>query len=566
MKVVLDGLPGGNYIDEGRAMLQIIHDLAPGANLMFHGAGNTPETLADAINSLRAQTHPACDVIVDDFGFPEEPFFSDGPAALAAHNATANPLVAGQPVVYVSSAGNEGDSAYDADFAPVDNADAREGRAGGNLRLEQVPVPLTLGGFHNFNPKPGKTSLAQQVKVYGDAEVSFQWDDPFIPGEVTADYNLLVFDADGNYLANLSGTDNNPSLGNALEIVDLPLGDNESVTYQFAISRANSGTGLAQHLHYVINGGGAVVAFRGYNHATTFGHNAAADVIGVAAYGYDHLSEPETFSSLGPATIYFDADGNRLATPEVRQQPAVAAVDGVDTTFFPPGPLTLPDGTPGTDTDGDGLPNFFGTSAAAPHVAAVAALLLQAAGGPGSLTPAQVLTLLQSTALPHDLDPNAVSAALTAGDGSTTTLSALADESDGASADSHGFTLGFDGPAGQFLRRLVIDLGPTALKFDPSTDLGFPFTVGSGGVGLAAADVTRPAEPGKYRADVEFRAWRFRSWPVAGLRHRPRPHQHQHGRQLGRSARGRNAESQHAGDRRRRQGARRAGQRHRHRL
>ncbi len=496
--------------DEGRAMCQIIHDLAPGAQLVFHAAGTTPETLVAAIADLRSLTPDGdyygganCDVIVDDLGFPDEPMFSDGAAALEAGEVATSLVLPGKPAVYVSSAGNAGDVGYEAEFTPISDADARAGTGAGNLKLDQVPTQLTAGGFHNFNPRAGKVTVGQKFKLHGDTEISFQWDDPFLPGAVTTDYNLLVFDADGTYLPDLSGTDDNIALGKAVEVLDLSSGDGvSSVTYQFAIARTAGGTGAARHLRYVVNGGSATIKFTNYNRATTFGHNAGPDVIGVAAYAYDRLTEPEPYSSLGPATIYFDAQGNRLATPEVRQQPAVAAVDGIDTSFFPPGPLTY-EGKPNTDTDGNGLPNFFGTSAASPHVAAVAALLLQAAGGPGSLTPAQVLTLLQSTAAAHDLDPNSTSAALTLASGAKVTLTATADETNAASEDKNGFQLTFDGPSGQFLSKVIIDLAITGLKYDPSTGDGFPFTVGTK-VGLKPTDVTGTLDAGNTTLTLKF--------------------------------------------------------------
>jgi hypothetical protein len=80
---------------------------------------------------------------------------------------------------------------------------------------------------------------------------------------------------------------------------------------------------------------------------------------------------------------------------EYRQKPDIAAMDGANTTFF----------TADTANDDDTFPNFFGTSAAAPHAAAIGALMLDAAGGPGSIKPRKMREVMQNTAFPHDLDP-----------------------------------------------------------------------------------------------------------------------------------------------------------------
>jgi subtilisin family serine protease len=108
----------------------------------------------------------------------------------------------------------------------------------------------------------------------------------------------------------------------------------------------------------------------------------------------------ESYSSLGGAPILFAYSGARLTTPEVRQKPDVVGPDGANTTFF--GLTLAEDGivdssSIGQCADDTTYPNFFGTSAATPHVAGIAALLLAANS---ANTPALVYSALRSSALP----------------------------------------------------------------------------------------------------------------------------------------------------------------------
>lgn len=161
------------------------------------------------------------------------------------------------------------------------------------------------------------------------------------------------------------------------------------------IARANTPTAPvpASRLRYTMINAAYPAEYFSYSTPVTYGHNSAG-ANGVAAYSPFQPNIPEAYTSTGPVRIVWDRNNHR--TPEdqqVRLKPEMAAMDGGNTTFF----------TADTSRDLDTLPNFFGTSAAAPTAASVAALVLQAKGGPGSVMPAQMRSVLQRSALPHDL-------------------------------------------------------------------------------------------------------------------------------------------------------------------
>ena len=133
---------------------------------------------------------------------------------------------------------------------------------------------------------------------------------------------------------------------------------------------------------------------------TAYGHSNAQGGLGVGAAFYREtpafgttppVPRIQAFSSAGGVPILFDTAGNRLPVPQIRQQPALVAPDGVNTTFL--GPI---------DVEGDGFPNFFGTSAAAPHAAGVAALLKDQ--NPAA-SPDDIYAVLKATAIDMD-DPD----------------------------------------------------------------------------------------------------------------------------------------------------------------
>lgn len=391
------GLAGsGDYAggsDEGRAMLQIVHDLAPGARLYFATAFGSIADFANNIRALRGiaanpgtfgNVSPKCDILVDDVYYFVETGLHDGQSApsdtnMAIVNQAVNDVVA-DGALYFSSIGNSGSAAQG-------TAAAWEGDFVG---IGGVPLPgLGTGDALRWNGADVGNTL---TAVNGP--VTMQWSDPI--GASSNDYDLFLLD---NALANVVATSTNLQNGTQDPYEEVSTSGAGAGSRLVVVRRAGA---AARFISLTANRGRLQYATSGQAR----GHAAVPAAFGVAAtpaatsFGPPTPNGPypnafvasnqvERFSSDGPRRSFFNASGTAI-TPgnflagtgggALRQKPDFTAADGVDTTLPP----------------GSGLNPFYGTSASAPHAAAIAALIRQMRP---SATQGQVAAYLASTAL-----------------------------------------------------------------------------------------------------------------------------------------------------------------------
>ena len=395
--------PGDEAGDEGRAMLQIVHDLAPHAKLAFATAFESEESFAENIEALAAPVSEGgagADVIVDDVGYLEEPFFQDGPVAVAIDNVTA----AG--VTYLTAAGN--DNLFDSSGDEIASREAPEFRDSGACPAA-VAALKEFNGSHcmDFNPAGGTDrTFGITIKPKETLTVDLQWAEPW--NGVLTDLDAVLLSASGSKVLTGSVEANSGFKGTQrpVEIVEWTNETKASETVQLVI---NHYSGLSPRLKFILMENGAGVSATEYPVSsggdvvgpTVAGHAGAASAISVGAVPFDNSAKPESYSSRGPVTHYFgpvtgETPALPLVLPEEVAKPDLAATDCGATTFF----AFLTGGTW----------RFCGTSAAAPHAAAVAALVRQAKP---TLPEQQVRDALTGSASPvGSFGPDAVGAGL----------------------------------------------------------------------------------------------------------------------------------------------------------
>ncbi len=374
---ILDDSANGG--DEGRAMAQIVHDLAPGAALSFATAFNGQTAFANNIRALHAS---GARVIVDDVFYPDEPFFQDGPIAVAIGE------VAAAGSAYFSAAGN--DNLIDAEGRDIASWEAPEFRDSGGCPAELKAVLPEAEHCMDFDPGPeSDDTFGLTVSPGVTLAVDLQWAEPWFG--VQTDLDTFLLDETGKPLEEEvgeeklligSGKENVKGTQRPIEFFKWKNETGEPVDVQLAINRCAgecnpeaSASEPARLKFALLQNGGGVTASEYPESAegdivgpTIYGHAGSTAATTLGAIRYNASTAPEDFSSRGPLTHYFGpVKGTAPAAPigpTAIAKPDLVATDGGANTFF--GQFFA------------GAWRFLGTSAAAPHAAAVAALMKQA--------------------------------------------------------------------------------------------------------------------------------------------------------------------------------------------
>ncbi|MGH8064143.1 MAG: S8 family serine peptidase [Candidatus Entotheonellia bacterium] len=328
---------------EGTAILEIIYDIAPGVVLFFANFATSLEFI-QAVNWLAAEaggpnprrgTPGGVDIIVEDIAFFNNGAY-DGSSPVS--QALTNAVVQG--VAVFASVGNQAQSHYQGLFTDTDGDTLQEF----DVSLGQ-PQANNAGETLNVTLQPGET-----IRIF------LQWNDPF--GSSNNDYDLCAGDpADIPTAPLFCSTARQDGADNPTEF--LVITRTAPTPGTLGVSIINfQGRAAPRVLDLFIVGGTMNEFIVPDSSVPNAGDSPLAVSVGAVDWRTAWVTEP--FSSRGP-------------TNDGRLKPELVAPDGVSVT-----------GAGGFPT------SFFGTSAAAPHAGAVAALVL-------SVTPTLPPTLLTAT-------------------------------------------------------------------------------------------------------------------------------------------------------------------------
>ncbi len=372
-----------NAADEGRAMAQLVHGIAPGADLSFaSGAGFGAIGMAESVVLLARN---GATVIVDDLGFPDEPVYQQGVLSSAIEYVERE-----YGVAYYSAAGNNNVTGRGPSAGlPIAGWETDAYRPTACPAWIALPTGVTSADCLDFDPESG--AQAWDVLSFNGSERPIPmigWGEPV--NGVTTDMIAQLYRIDGPTRQLIGSTTRATSnIPNSVFIYDNPSGPNPDGDYALVLLRntTQSVPTTTPPVWLSFFNGQDSLTSRQFNRSsgvdrvgrTAYGHEADGSNIVVGAAPVSDPTKPEWFSAIGTGKLYFEpfdptsaTPAPAYATPVEVPSPQIMGVDAARTTFF---------GAASTE-GGQTVYRFSGTSAAAPSVAAVHALAQSYLGRP----------------------------------------------------------------------------------------------------------------------------------------------------------------------------------------
>jgi Subtilase family len=451
------GNPTSVQADEGTVLLEEIHAVAPGANLLYCG----PSTFVDYVSCLSQLISAGASIVLDDTSYSSDSLMSQDNDETSA---VSNLLSQNPGTMMLSAAGNNDGTYWEGNYAPVSAA---------TTTLPALSCPAGSATADAYVATFG-TGSSQTLTVTGYATfpLLLAWADP--PTQITSHFDVFWF-APGALTPTGCFSSVGATTDQVSQSVTLPPG-----AYTLVVASPDAST-AGKFLKLWAGGDGLTMLSVSTSGGLVSPQAMAPGVLMVGAVnGSDGVGDAiEPFSSSGPLTVVYPASAQL-------QAPNLVAPDGIMVdaagTYFES--ELFPDG------------NFYGTSAAVPNAAAVAALLRSAFP---TLSVSQITTAVQSgatvlgAAAPNDVfGYGRVDALGALGTVPAPTMTALADATSSGSASSatQPFTV-----SGTGALHFAVSSSNTALVPNSIVTAGTPGVTVSAGCGTSTLSCTLLVTP-----------------------------------------------------------------------
>jgi hypothetical protein len=340
--------------DEGTMMLEEVYASAPGAQLAFCG----PNTGVEYIGCLQNLIAAGVTVVSDDLGFTAYDVMS-APAQNASGMAVENVLTTNPNVMLFHAVGNQAPTYWQGTYLPVPQSpSACHGQTDNFIQQFSAPADYTI-----WQTTGGNSIYLASALPAGQTSPN--------------NFDVYVYDPVNAIIVTCSSATSNGGTIGATSYTIIDGSTITSGTYWIFIATADTSLS-STFLKLIGTDDASGTSFSPMTSgAPASPQDFAAGVITVGAvYGNDGVgTTAEPFSDTGPIQV-------ELPTPSTVMAPLLAAPDAIY-----------------VDNSGTKFPAsggiFYGTSAASPNAASVAALLRSAFP---TLTPAQITSYMESGA------------------------------------------------------------------------------------------------------------------------------------------------------------------------